>query len=404
VSNQFKNIYWLSAKDYFSEWKMSAFSILALAAVLGPMLILFGLKSGIVGSMIEKLVENPKNLEIRPMGSGRYDLAWFQQLREREDVRFVIPLTRSIAASLDLKSDAAKHILPAELKPTAQGDPMLGKGLRPPKGLKEIILAEATALKLNVEVGDTVDGSLAREFRDRKEREHLKLEVISIASGDAFSHHGGFVSFEFLEALEFFRDGRRVEALGWEGDEPDSGARHYPNFRLYARSIYDVAKLRSDLSEQGIEVRTRSQDIDIVKTMDRNLSMLFWAVAAIGLAGYTLSLSASLWANVDRKRRELSILRLVGFRTGSIVWVPVIQACFTAVLGWILAVGIYFAVAYGVNALMGAQLEAGETICKLYPLHFVVALLVTLFAAVIAAALAGLRAAGVEPAEGLREV
>lgn len=404
MSNQLSNVYWLSAKDYFSEWKMSGFSVLALAAVLGPMLILFGLKSGVVGSMVEKLVENPRNLEIRPMGSGQYDLDWLQQLRERDDVRFVIPLTRGIAANLDLKSDTAKRILPVELKPTAKGDPMLGDDLRPPVGLREIILARTTAEKLQLDVGDKLDGSLAREFRGRKQRQHLELEVIGIAHDDAFSRHGGFVSFEFLEALEAFRDGRRVEALGWEGDEPDSGIKNYPGFRLFARSIYDVSRLRDVLTEQGIEVRTRARDIDIVKSMDRNLSMLFWVVAAIGLSGYTLSLSASLWANVDRKRRELSILRLVGFRTGDIVWVPVIQACFTAILGWILAVGIYFAVAYGVNFLMGEQLAEGETVCKLYPLHFGIALLLTLVAAIFAAALAGLRAAGVEPAEGLREV
>jgi len=404
MSNQLKNVYWLSAKDYFSEWKMSGFSVLALAAVLGPMLILFGLKSGVVGSMVEKLVENPRNLEIRPMGSGRYDIDWIQRLREREDVQFVIPLTRSIAASLDLKSDAAKRILPVELKPTAKGDPMLGSDLKPPVGLEEIILAEATAAKLRLAVGDKLDSSLAREFRGRKERKHIELEVIGIAHDDAFSHHGGFVSFDFLEALEAFRDGRRVDALGWEGDEPNSDAKHYPGFRLYAKSVYDVANLRDALAEQDIEVRTQARDIDIVKSMDRNLSMLFWVVAAIGLTGYTLSLSANLWANVDRKRRELSILRLVGFSTGNIVWVPVIQACFTAILGWILAVGIYFAVAYGVNILMGEQLAEGETVCKLYPLHFGIALLLTLAAAVLAAALAGLRAAGVEPAEGLREV
>jgi len=404
MSNQLKNVYWLSSKDYFSEWKMSGFSVLALAAVLGPMLILFGLKSGVVGSMVEKLVENPRNLEIRPMGSGRYDLDWIQQLREREDVQFVIPLTRSIAASLDLKSDAAKRILPVELKPTAKGDPMLGSDLKPPSGLGEIILAQTTASKLRLAVGDKLDSSLAREFRGRKERQHLELEVVGIAHDDTFSRHGGFVSFEFLEALEAFRDGRSVEALGWEGDEPDSEVKYYPGFRLYARSVYDVSKLRNILAEQDIEVRTRARDIDIVKTMDRNLSMLFWIVAVIGLSGYTLSLSASLWANVDRKRRELSILRLVGFRTGNIVWVPVIQACFTAILGWILAVGIYFAVAYGVNILMGEQLAEGETVCKLYPIHYGISLLLTLVAAIFAAALAGFRAAGVEPAEGLREV
>jgi len=35
------------------------------------------------------------------------------------------------------------------------------------------------------------------------------------------------------------------------------------------------------------------------------------------MAGYSLSLGASLWANTDRKRRELSVLRLLGFRGGA---------------------------------------------------------------------------------------
>jgi putative ABC transport system permease protein len=338
------------------------------------------------------------------VGSGRYSLDWLQKLREREDVQFVIPLTRSIASGLDLKSDKASRILPAELKPTAKGDPILGKNLRPPTGLKQIILADSTASKLKVGVGDKLDSSLAREFHGKKERQHLELEVIGISLDDTFSREGGFVSFELLEALESYRDGHRVKALNWKGDEPDSGPRHYAGFRLYARSIYDVAGLRDGLAERDIEVRTRSWDIDIVKTMDRNLSMLFWVVAVIGLAGYTLSLSASLWANVDRKRRELSILRLVGFSTGDIVWVPVIQACFTAILGWILAAGIYLAVSYGINFMMGTQLEAGESVCSLTPLQFGTALLLTVTAAIFAAALAGFRAAGVEPAEGLREV
>ena len=404
MSAQLKNVLWLAAKDYFNEWKMSGFAVLALAAVLGPMLVLFGLKSGVVGSMVEKLVENPRNLEIRPVGSGSYDLGWLQQLRGRPDVRFVIPLTRGIASTMDLKSDAARRILPVQLKPTAAGDPVLGADAEPPLGLHQIILSDTTVAKLKLELGDRIDGSLAREYRGRKQRKHIELELIGIARDDDISRDGGMVSPELLEAMQAFRDGHRVEALGWEGDEPNTGARRYPGFRLYARSIYDVARLRDDLAGQNIEVRTRARDIDIVKTMDRNLSMLFWVIAIIGLSGYALSLSANLWANVDRKRRELSVLRLVGFRTGDIVWVPVIQACFTAIIGWILAAGIYLGVAHGIDILMGAQLAAGESVCRLYPQHFGIALILTLMAAIVAAALAGMRAAGVEPAEGLREV
>jgi hypothetical protein len=48
----------------------------------------------------------------------------------------------------------------------------------------------------------------------------------------------------------------------------------------------------------------------------RDLALLFLVIATAGMAGYSLSLGASLWANTDHKRRELSVLRMLGFRGG----------------------------------------------------------------------------------------
>ena len=69
----------LAMRDYFYEWQISSCYILALATVLGPLLILFGLKFGIVGNMISQLVEEPRNREIRPVGSGHYEMTWFSK-------------------------------------------------------------------------------------------------------------------------------------------------------------------------------------------------------------------------------------------------------------------------------------------------------------------------------------
>ena len=68
----------LASRDYFHEWLMSGCFVLALAAVLGPMMVLFGLKFGIVGTMVDELIENPHNREVRPVGSGYYDHAWLE--------------------------------------------------------------------------------------------------------------------------------------------------------------------------------------------------------------------------------------------------------------------------------------------------------------------------------------
>ncbi len=393
----------LASRDYAHEWQMSGCFVLALAAVLGPMLVLFGLKFGIVGGMLDQLIDDPRNREIRPIGSGHYQRVWIGTLRQRADVDFLVPRTRSIAATIQLKSEQARRILPTELIPSDNGDPLLPATQAAPEGLHSIVLSPSAADKLKVKAGDKIDGSLVRRYQGKKERVHLTLTVSSVAPAAAFARDGAFVDLILLEALEDFRDGREVAAMGWAGS-PGNTDRSYPGFRLYARSIYDVANLKAELASQGIDVRTKAADIELVMRMDRNLSTVYWAIAIIGLVGFSLSLGASLWANVDRKRKELSVLRLVGFRTGDIVWFPMIQALYTALLGWGLAIGIFWAASITINDMLGEQLDAGQEVCRLLPDHYMMALGLTIGASILSAALAGMRSARIEPSEGLREI
>ncbi len=403
MAGLWSKVFRLASRDYVHEWQMSSCFVLALAAVLGPMMVLFGLKFGFVGAMVDQLIEDPLNREVRPVGSGYYDNAWLESVRARPDVAFLVPRTRSIAATIELSSQRASRIVSVELIASDHGDPLLSPNSPLPEGTTRVVLSQSVAEKLNVVSGDTLDGSLARRFRGHKERVHLPLSVAAIAPARAFARDGAFVSVMLLEALEDFRDGRAVPALGWEG-EPADANRTYPGFRLYARSIYDVAGLRDAFARLNVDVHTRSAEIELVQRMNRNLTAIYWAIALVGLVGFSLSLGASLWANIDRKRKELSVLRLVGFRTADIVWFPVVQALFTAVLGWALAVAIYLATALVINDMLAAQLETGQQVCRLLPWHYAIALLLTCTAAVLAAGLAGLRSARVEPSEGLREL
>ena len=403
MGGSWRKVFRLASRDYVHEWLMSGCFVLALAAVLGPMMVLFGLKFGIVGAMVDQLIENPINREIRPVGSGYYDHAWLESVRARPDVAFLVPRTRSIAATIELSSQHSSRIVTVELIASDHGDPLLPPDSPLPDGTTRLVLSRSAAEKLDVAPGDALDGSLARRFRGQQERVHLPLNVVDIAPAQAFSRDGAFVSLTLLEALEDFRDGRAVPPLGWEG-EPADANRTYPGFRLYARTIYDVAGLRDAFAKLNVDVHTRSAEIEMVQRMNRNLTAIYWAIAVVGLVGFSLSLGASLWANIDRKRKELSVLRLVGFRTADIVWFPMVQALFTAVLGWALAVAIYLTTALVINDMLAAQLETGQHVCRLLPLHYAIALLLTCTAAVLAAGLAGLRSARVEPSEGLRDL
>lgn len=396
-------VFGLSSRDYLHEWQMSICFILGLAAVLGPMMVLFGLKFGIVGGMMDQLIEDPGNREIRPIGSGRYSQAWLDSVRERPDVAFLVPRTRSIAATIELASEHSSRIVPVELIASASGDPLLTPDEPLPEGLTRVVISKNAAEKLAVKAGDLLDGSLARRYRGQQERVHLDLTVAAVASAQAFSRDGAFVSVRLLEALEDFRDGRAVPELDWRGTPADT-ERNYPGFRLYAQSINDVANLREAFSEIGVDVHTQAAGIELVQRMERNLTAIYWAIAVIGLVGFSLSLGANLWANVDRKRKQLSVLRLVGYRTSDIVWFPMVQALFTAILGWALAVSIYYVTAWLINDMMAGQVEPGQQVCRLLPFHYAIALAVTCGSAVIAAGLAGLRSARIEPSEGLREL
>ena len=383
---------------------MSGCFILALASVLAPMMILFGLKFGIVTTMIVELVENPTNREIKPIGSGRYDDAWIEHLRSRGDVEFIIPRTRALAATIQLKSSTAKRILSTELLATADGDPLLAGSSRLPGNNFEMILSHNAARKLNVSVGDEIDASLARQFNGKRERVHLPLEVIGIAGPGVISRNVAFVNLELLLASEQFKDGREVKALGWQGNASDLDKHVYPSFRLYAHSIYDVAGLVSELEKDGNRVKANVAEISTVQSIDANLSVIFWIIAFVGAVGFAFSLGASLWANVDRKRKDLSVLRLVGFKSGRIVMFPVLQSCYTALLGWLLAVLVYLAFEYLINAFLAPRLNLERTLCFLLIEHFLWALALTFVIAISAAIMGGVRAARIEPSDGLRDI
>jgi putative ABC transport system permease protein len=392
----------LSSKDYFREWRISGSFVIALAAVLGPMMVLFGLKFGVVGGMIDDLVKDPRNREVILLGNGRFSDDWFSQMQARDEVDFLVPRTRRIAASMEMTTRRSGRIVAMELIPSGPGDPLL-QHIGQVKGIQRIVLSRQAAQRLKVKAGDQVSASVSRRFQGRAERQKLELTVAAVAPATVFNREGAFVSVELLQAVEDFRDGRKVPALGWDGLEAKR-ARVYPGFRLYAAELTDVAPLSSEFMNQGLQVRTRADDIEVVQSMDRNLTVLFWVIAVIGLAGFSLSLGASLLANVDRKRKELSVLRLVGLSTGDIVLFPMLQALYTAVIGWVVATGIFFAVSYAINHLFAAQLKNGQSLCRLLPEHLLIALALTAGCAIIAAFVGGIRASRIEPSEGLRDI
>lgn len=395
----------LAYEDYRHEWVISGCAVLALSAVLIPLLVLFGLKYGIVTNLLDPLIENPRYREVSPIGSGDYGPEWFATMESRPDVTFVVPRTRSLAASIKVRavqSDVGR-IIDIELIPSGPGDPVLTDRSGMPNGFADVVLATTAAEKLAVGVGDQLEGMVTRTRQDRQESVRLSMNIVGIAPLSAFERDGLFVSTALMAAVEDFLDGRAVPTMSWEGTTPRSAGRSFASFRLYARGLEDVADLRTDLMQQNIEVRTSLADIELVQTLDRNLSIVYWIIAVMAIVGYCLSFATNVWANVDRKRREFSVLRLTGFRTEEIVWFPILQAAFTAMIAWLFASLAFFSVQGLLNALFSSTIGGGQPVCRLEVWHLLVALGMTLVAAVVAAIVGGRRVAQLEPSIGLRD-
>lgn len=396
----------LSLGDYFHERLLSVCSILGLAAVLAPLLVLFGIKSGIINTMADRLIEDPRNREITPVGSGQYGESWFSAMAQRPEVAFVIPQTRSIAATMIFTNRNEKELntLAVDIIPTEINDPLLEKWGRIPADETSVVLSESTARKLNVVAGQQVIGSVGRAVGGFKEQVTINLKVAAVLPAEAFPSDAAFVRLTLLQATEDYRDGFGSATMGWPGKAQPAGPRNHPSFRLYARSIYDVTTLRDFLLSQSQEVYARVQEIEIVRSLDQAFTLIFRLISTVAVIGYFASMTSNVLANVNRKSRHLGITRLIGFSTGSIIWFPIVQSIATSILGTAIAICFYLIVEITINHLFADHLSPGEYVCWLTPAHLLVALGLTIGLSVVASAYAAFRVSRIEPSEVIRDV
>ena len=386
----------LAWQDYRNDGWLSACSVLALVAVIAPLLVLFGLKFGLVSSLTERLETDPASREIIPLGGGRFSAAFIAQLGERSDVAFAVPRTRQIAATAQVGT------LTLEMLPTAAGDPLL-TGLPMPHGLDQIVLSHTAAEKLAARPGDWLETSFARQVAGRVEAQRTRLQVLAVLPLEAFAREGLFADLALLEAAEDYRDGRAVPALGWAGEAASvSEQRIYPAFRLYARSLSDVEPLRVYFAGQNLLVSTQAHTIAQVQSLSRNLSIVFWIIAGLALAGAFAAIFAGTLAAVARKHRELSVLRLLGFSTAALLLFVLLQALYSAGFAAVLSVGLYGLAEAGLNKLF-VQVP-GEYASHLLARHYGLALVAVLGVSAVAAACGGWRVARIQASEGIRDV
>jgi len=390
-------VVYLSLRDLLHEKRLTICSIAALAAVLAPLILLFGLKNGLIEGLRADLVENPRTRTIVNSANRAFDDAFFERLTARPDVVFVAPRLRTLNSEARFdRPDRPGQARRGELLASGSGDPLLGP-LPPPNGL-EVVLSEPLAARLGVSAGMNLVMRVARA-RDT-EVIALRLAVGGVVPRASFARDAAFVALPLMLLVDDFVDGKippdtKISDVAVRG-------RTYAGFRAHARRLEDVPVLDSALRQQDVDVETHAAEVLGLLGLERSLNLLFVLLATLGAAGFLVSLGVGLYANVERKQRELSLLRLIGLVKRNVMLLPILQAA---------AVGLIGAAVAAVTAIFGSsvlnrlplvdQTQNARPICLVEPWHLAAAAAISIAGAVLAAAFAGRRAAAIMPAEGL---
>ena len=600
----------LSRADLQHEWILSACLVMAIAAVMSPLLLLFGLKYGTIETLRYRLVQDPRNREVQPLTSRAFSREWFEDVASRPDVDFVVPTTRQISASVTARIKGKEDEAELNIVPTGEGDPLLLENRSVVPGLGECVLSHFAAEALQAQIGDTIEITAKRILGGQYESGTTDMRVVGILTVRASALKSMYVPLDILEAVERFKDGQAVPEFGWSGSTPTAyalyngllvflpkplakvqelslrnntgftriekltvadlqaqaqlslgrdwavyllstakkpvdeesvntvrhklrgqesvlvpwikplpakvldGAGHeiadvalhalsiapsqaeqlqlnpvpdwgetgmarqlmlpagvtiegtalqlrvagakgnlvfpvtpvetrtasakavfvpmqlagvlnlfqsrdvgyeadtdqfvlsrrgYAGFRLYAKTIDAVDGLRQHFDTQSIPVHTEAQRINDVKELDTYLTLIFWFIAAVGIVGGTTALLASLYASVERKKRDLSVLRLIGLSRMSLFRYPIYQGIMISSGGYLVAMAFFITIALAINSWFASHLAPGESFCRLPVFHAVAALCLTLLVAILAASCAAWRVMQIEPAEALRD-
>lgn len=598
----------LAAAQLRHEWILSLCLVVALAAVISPLLVLLGLKNGTIETLRERLVEDPVFRELRPAQTREYRPDWFDEVRTWPGVAFLTPTILPLSSVLQVVQRDSGRAEIFDLLPTAPGDPLLleNGAVVPLDG--ELVLTAEAARRAGVAAGEELVVRVTRTRAGRTETAEARLKVAAVLAPRAGSLARVYAPLAFVLDVEAYKEGYAAPARGWAGDTPEPflsfdgavlllpaplqpivrtgliintgfarinevspseaeallgfapppgfqayaldspdmpitlsslraveqklrgydrvllpyvrdlalttaagavvqpiglsldavqaaflgiaappwggfsagsseagrltsalwpgaadtvparlavtsagvnvvsfelvglgaspfarpvvpvellgvlrtasqrGVRFdaasgrfemarggYRGFRLYAAGIDDVPALFQRLRGLGIETLAEVEAIERIQVLDAGLTRLFWLISLLSISGGTAVLVASLYASVERRRRDLGVLRLLGFARAHVFFFPVAQGAMIASLGLVAGFSGYGALAFAINRSFASELAPGEAFCALPAGDVPLAIAATLALAVLASLVAAGRATRIDPAEAIRE-
>ncbi len=391
---------WLAVRDGIDEWPTSLCLAVGVVAAAVPLLLLLSIRSGVISQMRGELERFPSSRELTSTGQPVVTWQTVSALRSRKDVAFAAPLTRMLSATAVLRSERTGIASEVDLAPSGAGDP-LGAGATP----GALAVSEPVARELRLRRGDRIRLIVNRTAPSgEKQASAVTLRVARILDAPLSGRRLGLIPADLLVATEIYREDAGTPDLvsALTAASKTRASRNYAGVRLYARSIDDVERVRSALLKAGIETRGRIEEIRLIRRLDRGLAIFIAVIGSIGVVGLCLSLAAAQWAWVERKRMDLSYLRLIGLEGRDVALLPIFQSLLIVFVGMSLAALFAWIADAAVDRLFAGQLMAVSEVSRLGLAELGIVAGLAALAAIAASAMAALAVRRISPAEALR--
>ena len=374
-------------------------NVAMLAGALVPLLVLFGVKTGIYRALLDELLSDPNLLYVTTLGDNEFSEADLVEIAGWPEAAFAALKTRAIADDALIQPRDGGRVGQATLVPSGPGDPLLPEDIRISEG--RIAVSRRLADRLSIEAGSDV-----RVIGRTELRPPLMIEatvVTVLAPGSSAGNMILMTSGE-MDLFEAYFDGYSVPQYGLADGRPiEERVSSFEGLRLYADRLENVLRLEHRVQDRfGVRTHSRAPEIEGVLALGRNLDLAFLLIASTAVAGLGAALLFSFWAEVDRKRRVFATLMLVGFRRSEIAMVPVVQAIAVGAAGVIVAFVLFGLAAVGADVMFADRMPAGRGVVALSALAAVLAVVLPLVIVLAASLLAVRTVLGIDPAITLR--
>jgi putative ABC transport system permease protein len=182
-------------------------------------------------------------------------------------------------------------------------------------------------------------------------------------------------------------------------------------FRAYAKSIDDLESLVAFVRKEGErradevlrEPVSRLAQVRNIRELAGYMEQLYLLMVLVaGVSGF-FAIAASVYAGVERKRRDLAYLQLLGLHPGALFLFPYLKSLTLVAGGLLAALGAYAFFGHFADRLFAQVLGGAESLTRLTAGHIALLTAGILVSASLASLLAALAVIRIEPGEYIRE-